>query len=556
MLGAELIARMLEAAGVEQFFGVTGGANLDVVQALGPTRLRYTLVRHEQVAATMADGYARVSGRPAVAMGQVTGGALNLLNGVAIAHRDGVPLIALTANEPFERLQREAWQTLDVVPIYQPVTKWSRRVTQPTEIPHLVFGALARCVSGAPGAVHLDLCRNVTRAEVDEPTTTRAMRHAETLRPLLVPADRPRPSDKSLDRAAELLAVARRPVLLAGGGATWSEAGPQVQSLAERIGAAVLLSNTARGLVREDHPACLGPAGRFGTPSADRALREADVVLSVGSRLSDLTTRNWSLISPEARVVHLNVVADELARQFPLDVALIGDARTGLEALLERVAPPAEPLLTERRRWVAGLKEAYERDLAAFFEVRSEATVLPHELALAVRRAFPEQAVFTHGAGIHPTWTSRLPVQQPRTYLKAMGSASMGFAFPAALGAKLARPDLPVVALVGDGDFMMVCQDLETAVRERLNVVVVIFNNFGLIAEKIRGSHLDPSVRGADFGNPDFSRFAETFGAAGRRVERPDQLDDAVAWAAGQERPVLLDVMVDRDAEPMWLVQA
>lgn len=556
MQGAELIARVLETAGIQHLFGVAGSSNLDILQTIGATRLRYVSVRHEQVAASMADGYARVGGRPGVAMGQVTGGATNLLTGVAIAYRDGVPLVVFTANESFERIQREAWQTLDVLPMYQPVTKWTRRITQPSEIPHLLFGALARCVSGAPGPVHLDLCRNVTRAEVDQATCDRALRLAEGLQPMLVPLERPRPSEESLDRAARLLAEGRRIAVAAGGGASWSGAGEQVLALAERLGAVVLLGFGARGLVDEEHPLCLGPAGRHGTPAADRALREADVILAVGSRLSDIWTRGWTSISPAARIIHLNVVAEEMARQFPMDVALVGDARAGLEALLERVEPPPAPVLDERRRWVAERKQEHDANFAEFYAPRSEERVLPPHVALAVRNTFPEDAIFTHGSGMHSHFGARLRARRPRTSLKSTGTGSMGFAFPAALGAKVRWPERSVVALVGDGDFAMVCQDLETAVRERLNVVVVVFNNFAYMAEKMRGGQLDPSVFGADHGNPDFALLAQAFGAAGRRIERGDEVEEALAWAARQNRPTVLDVIVDRTVQPLWMTQA
>ena len=536
MRGAELIVKGLEMAGISHGFSVVGSTVAAICDCIDRSQeMRYIPVRHEQVGASMADGFARVTRHPAVVLGHAAPGSANLVIGVVTAYRDSVPMIVISgSNETYRSNRTDLWQEFDALAVFKPITKWNARIERPEEIAFMLRNALVRAVSGRPGPVHLDVPIDIAEAEVDES-------QLDVLRivqdgPLMTPFSRSAAAPDAVEAACELLAKAERPAIMVGGGVLSSGAEMEVRELAELLMAPVVASQTSRGVMPEDHELGLGVSGQNGNRAAEQSVAEADVVLAVGSRLSDLQTKDWTLLPRDVRLIHINVDPDEVGRYYVPMVPMVADAKASLSAIIDGLRARNAGAAAGAAGRAAGLKQAWQADLDAYFEVTARDAIPAPLIARSVMRQRKRDTIFTYGAGGNTTHANRVPILEPRTHLKAIGSAAMGFGFPAALGAKLAFPERQVICMNGDGDFLMTAQDLETAVRVGLNPVVVIFNNMGLGFNRPHG-------------NPDWVRFAESFGATGVQARTAEELEGALAQAATSNKPVVIDAIQERPAQ-------
>lgn len=543
---AELVVQVLAEAGVKQVFGIGGDSVIALIDALARTPgIRYMPVCHEQVGASMADGYARVSGLPGVVLAHMGPGVCNLPIGLASAYRDSSPVIALTGVREKEKIGRDAWHEIDQLALLQPITKWRARITSADSAPRLTRIALTQAFGGRPGPVHLELPKDVARVQTD----------AEAGEPLklaaIQEASRVAPNPGLVAKACDLLLSADRPVILAGGGVLRSGASASLIAFAQLLAIPVATTNKGRSSLPEDHPLCVGPSGRYGTPFADKQIRQADVLLGLGCRFSDLSTRDWTLIPPHTKIIHVDIDPKELGRQYEEELSILGDAELFLHAAIAEArqrkrSQPSEGTLEAHPR-VRELVAGREAERSSFFEAsaHAEAPGKPHLLVKEIADTLAKDAIIALGSGMYSRFAGRLRVTAPRSYLKSVGLGAMGWAFPAALGAKLAEPSREVVALLGDGDFMMVMQDLETAVRENIAAIAIVFNDYGhaSIRELQRREH-DGRVVGSDYRSPPFHELARVMGALGARVTKPEEVKPALARLLASGKPAVLEISI------------
>jgi acetolactate synthase-1/2/3 large subunit len=543
MKAAKILVDTLVDLGITDIAGIIGSSIDDVIDALNDDRrIRYISVRHEQVAASMADGYARVSGKPMACIAHAGPGACNLMLGVASAFRDSVPMLIITGNTGSSRLGRDAWHELDVLALFRPITKSTVQVSRPAEISQVLRSSFATALDGRPGPVHIDIPQDMIAADLPSEKLTSGA-DAGTIWPSTRVI-----SDGVVAAIRQRLFAAKRPVILTGGGVASARAAFELKAVAEAFSMPVVTTETARGLVPEDHPLCLGIVGLYGNPGSNRALREADVILGVGCRFSEQATLGWKLIDPSTSIIQVNIDERELGKQFPIDVGVSTDARSFLAALLNAAPlPMASPIShASRIAWAKELQEMRAVDQREFFAKAVDATpIKPQRVIQEIINLAGRDSIFAVGQGNLTASCIRAPIYAPGQFLQSVGLGAMGFAFPAALGASLAAPAKTVFCLVGDGDFGMVMQDLDTAAREELKVIIVVFNNGGYGVNRIGQLARKREPYGVDFINPDFAELAKMYGLPGFRIERSEQLRLALEVALNSQRTVLLDVMID-----------
>jgi len=490
------------------------------------------LVRHEQVAAHAAVGYARATGRVGVCLATSGPGATNLITGLTDAYMDSIPVVAITAQVPTAVIGRDAFQEADVIGLTLPITKHSYLVRDPADLPAVLAEAFAVAASGRPGPVVVDVPRDVSQT----PLAATRGEPAPSRRP------GPRaPHPGQIAAAAALLREARRPVVYAGGGVISAGASAELTRLVDRTGLPVTVTLMGKGAIDEHHPRCLGMLGMPGTVYANYAVDAADVVLAVGVRFDDRVTGRLRDFAPQARFIHIDIDPAEIGKNKPAHVPIVADARAALAALADALPDPLplEPWWRQLGEWQARYPLRYRQ---------GDDVIKPQFVCETLARLTADRAVVVTDVGQHQMWAAQFcRPRAPRTFISSGGLGAMGFGFPAALGAQVARPEATVVALVGDGGFQMTMQDLITAVEWRLPVKVVVLNNgsLGMVRQwqeffyRQRYAHV--FLR-----NPDFARLAEVFGARGRSVRRPDEVEAALAWAlAVQDGPCVLDVHVD-----------
>lgn len=540
----EEVLAYLQRAGVRHFAGMVGSTTAPYVSTLAEASgVHYVPVRHEQVAAAIVDATARLTGRPGCLLTHGASGALAASLGAAAAAMDSTPMLWLSATQERAAMERGYWQTQDVLTPARGYAKWQARIERPDRAVEAVRRALRESVSGRPGLAQVDLPIDVSVADYDgapagEPEDVRA------------PLVRSAPAPAAVARTRELLAGAQQPVLLVGGGAVYADAGAELLRLAERLGMPVVTSPTSRGVVPEDHVLVLGASGILGYDPIGDAIREADLVLAIGSRLSDLQLARDQLLPSGVPIVQANISPEALGQDHDLALGVAADARLFAEALNAELDREPLDVPAARRDWTRRLDERYRDWREAWFDnAGTEGRIHPAEVVRAMHELLPTRTILTHGAGDHGFYGYMVPVADPGAHLVSARLGAMGCALGYAMGARLARPDQPVVACVGDGELMLQIGDLETMVREGLHAVVVVFNNFRLGSQRKRVEAYG-AVTGVDHTNPDFARLAELFGAAGRRVERPGEFADVLKDALGSQGPTVIDVLVDPDARP------
>lgn len=529
MNGAELLVETLAAEGVRQIYGIPGTTIMDILDALArQDTIRYLSVRHEQVAASMADGFSRASGELGACVASRGPGATNMATAIGNAFDESVPLLAIVGQVAHDIAERAAFEELDVVSLFRPITKWTVEIPSADRIPELLQRAIRLAVSGRPGPVMVSVPLDVLRAAA---TTAPQPR----FRP-----SRPRPAAEAIKAAARLLDAARRPTLLLGGGVASFD--KSVLALAEALGAPVVTTWSRKNRFPNDHSQFLGALGAGSFDSTETAVRDADVLVAMGCRFSEFTTKRWTLLPTECTLIHVDIDPGELGKVYVPAVGLHADA--GETATDLAAALGTQP---DRSGWLERLRASYVAEHELVVQDTPEG-VSSASLTAGLRTVLDRTpATLVVDAPSTGVWIQRhIDFTRPERHFASAGGA-MAWGFPAALGIQLARPDERVICLSGDGSFWMVAQDLETAVREQIPVVTVVANNFayGNTRDRQRTAH-GQRYYGVFYDNPDFAEFARLHGAHGERVTRPEGLVPAIERALAAGQPAVVDVVQDR----------
>jgi len=530
MKASDLFVRCLENEGVTHVFGLPGEENADFVLSLERSSIEFVLCRHEQAAAFMADAYGRLTGRAGVCMGTLGPGAANLVTGVADANMDRAPMVVITAQADTRRMHKESHQAMDVVGMFEPITKWARQVIHPGNIPEVVRKAFKLAQDEKPGACLIELPEDIAAMETGgSPIPAGRVR-------------RPTPDDEAVARAVELLRGARRPIVLAGNGVVRKRASEPLLALSRRAGLPVVNTFMGKGAIPWTDEHCLFTVGLQARDVVLCEIERSDAVFAVGYDLVEYPPRLWNT-GVEKRIVHVDFEPAEVDGDYRTDVEIVGDVASSLRVLRDALGD-GPPLFDIGER--SGVRDHMLADFREFAEDDSEGTIKPQKVLADVRAALGPDDVLLSDVGAHKMWIARhYQCERPNTCLISNGFCSMGFALPGALATAMVRPGRRVLAICGDGGVLMNIQDLETAVRLRLDVVIMIWEDggYGLIEWKQQthfGDHTDLA-----FGNPDWVRLAEAFSAGGLRVENARDLAPALEEAFAQQGPTLLAVPID-----------
>ena len=527
---SDLIVSCLEAEGVEYVFGIPGEENIWLVRSIQRShKIRYVLVRHEAAASFMADIYGRLTGRAAVCSGTLGPGAINLLLGTADAQTCSVPLVALSAQVALNRIFKESHQSVDLVAMFRPVTKWADTVPTPQAVPEMVRKAFQLAQTGRPGATYLAIPQDLE--ELDAPPGLAPMAPTGVSTPLS--------SDAGIARAAELIAAARHPIVVAGHGVARAGASAALCGFVEAANLPVATTFHGKGVISDDHPNALGPIGFMRHDYENFSFDQSDLIIAVGYELQEFDPIK---INPhcDKRVVHVHDLLQETDKAYRPVLNLIGEIGDSLKRLTARVTPRAS-LPADAQ----GARRMHEQELAhgaadASFPLK------PQRVIADIRKALGDEDVLLADTGAVKMWLARLyPTKAPNTCIISNGLSTMSFALPGALGAKLALPNRKVLAAMGDGSFLMLSQEIETARREKIPLAVLIWEDgsYGLIKWKMDLElHEHENV---DFTNPDFVKYAESFGAKGVRIAAAEELLPALQAALASDGVTVITCPVD-----------
>ncbi|MEK6978075.1 MAG: acetolactate synthase large subunit [Candidatus Hydrothermarchaeota archaeon] len=537
MSGAKAITRALELEKVEVIFGIPGGSTIPLYDAFYDSKMRKILMRHEQAAAHAADGYARAGGKVGVCSATSGPGATNLVTGIASAYLDSYPIVALTGQVARFFIGKDAFQEADTMGITMPITKHNFQLQSVEEIPSTIKMAFKIAKTGRPGPVLVDIPKDIQTKEADltfpediEIAGYRPTTHGHP---------------RQIKRAAEILLSARRPIILAGGGVIIANASKELHMLAELLGAPVATTLMGKGAFPEDHPMALGIIGMHGTKEGNHAINDADVILAVGCRFSDRTTGAINCFAPEAQIVHVDVDPAEIGKNVRTDLPVVGDARQVLKELVKLVGEKAP----KAKEWREKILE-YKREFQPFLD-HDDIPIKPQRVIKEIMSVLKADDIVTTEVGQCQIWAGHyLRIRKAGTFITSGGLGTMGFGFPAAIGAKVAKPDVNVIDIAGDGSFLMNCQELATVVEEEIPVVAAIFNNRYLgMVRQWQELFYKKRYSSVNLGNsPDFVKLAEAFGARGIRVERPGDIASAVREAFASGEPTVLDIQIDHEA--------
>jgi acetolactate synthase-1/2/3 large subunit len=554
LTGAQALIKSLELENVEVVFGLPGGCILPAYDPILDSPIRHILVRHEQGAGHMAEGYAHVTGRPGVAM--VTSGpaATNLVTPLCDAYMDSVPMVAITGQVGRAVIGTDGFQECDTVGITRSVTKHNELIMDPDEIPLLVRQAFHLATTGRPGPVLLDVPKDVLQAEMtwSWPTDNDVTASLPGYKPTL------NGHPRMIREAARLIAESRRPVIYAGGGILKSRAAEALRQLAELIQVPVVTTLMARGAFPDDHPLCLGMPGMHGNYTAITAMQQADLLIALGTRFDDRVTGRVVNFAPEAKVIHVDIDPAELGKIRRPDVPIVGDCRRVITELVRALQTTEQP---DRREWRSRLSGWQERFPLHYDPPANGDALKPQYVMEQLRDGAPEGTILASGVGQHQMWASQYwRFTEPYSWVNSGGLGTMGFCVPAAIGAKVGRPDRTVWAVDGDGCFQMTAQELVTASSERIPIKVAILNNayLGMVRqwqemfyqERYSEVYLSPDL-------PDYVKWAEAMGCVGFRVEAPEEVAPTIDKAnAIDDRPVVIDFRTDTQEKVFPMVPA
>jgi len=534
LTGAQIVCRTLVDAGVDVIFGYPGGAIMPFYHALPEyPQLRHVLVRHEQAAAHAADGYARASGRVGVCVATSGPGATNLVTGLAAAHMDSSPVVAITGQVARAMIGRDAFQETDVIGITLPVTKQSYLVQDVAELSAVVADALAVAQAGRPGPVVIDLPKDVQnqKAEYRAPEHPRAGARGQLQTPDASPG--------SVEEAARLIAEAQRPLMMVGHGVILAQAYDEVRTLAEKTGMPVITTLLGISAFPEGHPLHLGMPGMHGEVHVNRAIQHADVIVGIGLRFDDRVTGNIAAFAPRARIIHVDLDRSEIGRNVRVAVGLVGDAREVTRRLVDAVVPRS------CEHWVSEICGFHRPSRPA-----APQELTPDAILDAIHDASDGRCTIVTDVGQHQMWVAKLyPYRRPNTHITSGGLGAMGFAVPAAMGVHLARPTETVWAISGDGGFQMNMAEIATMIQERLTVKMAVFNNgyLGMVRQWQQFFH-GKRYSCTPIFSPDYVKLADAYGIPGWRVRTPSELTDVVARANAEPGPVLVEFVIAQEA--------
>ncbi|WP_435736504.1 acetolactate synthase large subunit [Cellulosimicrobium sp. PMB13] len=559
MTGAQSIVRSLEEVGAEVVFGIPGGAILPTYDPLmDSTRLRHILVRHEQGGGHAAQGYAHATGRVGVTMATSGPGATNLVTPIADANMDSIPLVAITGQVAAGAIGTDAFQEADIVGITLPITKHNFLVTDPDEIPRTIAEAFHIASTGRPGPVLVDIAKSAMQSQTTFSWPQDI--HLPGYHPVT------KPHSKQIKEAARLLASARRPVLYVGGGTVRANATAELRRLVDLSGAAVVTTLMARGAVPDTHPQNLGMPGMHGTVPAVAALQKADLIVALGARFDDRVTGKLSSFAPHAAIVHADIDPAEIGKNRDVDVPIVGDLKEVLADLvpeLEREhAAQGQPDLAAWWHQIDDWRETYPLG----YTEPDDGHLSPQHVISRLGEIAGPEALYVAGVGQHQMWAAQfIRYEHPRTWLNSGGLGTMGFSIPAAMGAKVGRPDATVWAIDGDGCFQMTNQELATCTINEIPIKVALINNssLGMVRQwqtlfyDKRYSNTDLHTGHGTARVPDFVKLADAYGCEGIRVESAGDVDAAIRRAMEiDDRPVVIDFNVSRDAMVWPMVAA
>jgi len=540
--GAKALVKSLEDEGVEVIFGIPGGAILPVYDALHDSSIRHILVRHEQCAAHAADGYARASGRVGVCMATSGPGATNLVTGIATAYMDSSPIVAITGQVARHMIGRDAFQEADIIGITTPITKYSFQIQSAEEVPRVVKEAFYLATEGRPAPVLIDFPVDVQREEAEMDFDAKISPHLNKV------VKEPHPLQ--VKRAAEILLNAERPVILAGGGVILSNASEELRALAELLMIPVTVTLMGKGAFPENHPLYIGRIGMHGSAAANKLIMEADVILAVGTRFSDRSTGRFDAFARDATLIHVDIDAAEIGKNIKPEIPIVADAKHALKAIYEAAKELARK--RDSSTWLQRVKEVKESLEKTGQNSADELS--PKNLIREIRRLLPADGIVTTGVGRNQMWASLyLEVYHPRTFITSGGLGTMGFGLPAALGAKVAKPNSIVVDIDGDGSFLMTERELATSIAENIPIIAVILNDGWLGMVK----YWQDLFYGRRYcatclkrGIPDFVKLAEAYGANAARPQSLEEFSKAFKEAMSSDRTTVIDVWINPD-EPV-----
>jgi acetolactate synthase I/II/III large subunit len=540
--GAKILIEGLQREGVETIFGYPGGVVLPIYDELYNAPIRHILVRHEQAAAHAADGFARASGRVGVCLATSGPGACNLVTGIATAYMDSVPIVALTGQVPTNLLGNDAFQEADISGITMPVTKHSYLVKDAREISRVVREAFYIARTGRPGPVLIDIPKDVSTNQVEDkplegPVTLRG--YQPTVKG----------HTRQIDKALALLEAAERPVIYAGGGIIASEASAELLELAERFMIPVTTTLMGIGCIPCDHPLNLGMLGMHGTEYANFAITESDLLLAIGVRFDDRVTGKVSTFAPQAKIIHIDVDPAEIGKNKPVDVPIVGDARAILQAMLHKAKKGS------RENWIGKVRAWKKKHPLRY---REDGKLRPQFIIKELSDLLKGEGIIVSEVGQNQMWTAQwYCFRRPRSWITSGGLGTMGYGFPAAMGAHFARPDETVFDIAGDGSFQMNIQELGTVAANNIPVKVAILNNRFLgMVRQWQELFYDRRYSYTELPPVDFVKIAAAYGVDGMQVDSPDGVREALSAAIDTDGPFVLDFRIEREENVFPMVPA
>ena len=553
MTGAQSLIRSLELAGVDVMFGIPGGAILPAYDPIYDSKIRHILVRHEQGAGHAATGYAQATGRVGTCIATSGPGATNLVTPIADAQMDSVPMVAITGQVPSSAIGTDAFQEADIRGITMPITKHNYLVTRAIDIPRAIAQAYHIAASGRPGAVLVDVAKDALQERVN----------FQWPKDIDLPGyrDHSQPVSQAIKDAAALIAQSVRPVLYVGGGVIKANGHKELLALAELVGAPVVTTLMARGAFPDSHRLHVGMPGMHGTVAAVTSLQKADLLITLGARFDDRVTGKLSTFAPNAKVIHADIDPAEIGKNRHADVPVVGDVRLTMAQLLPALKAEfakSQPDLTAWWKQVDGWRTTYP----VGYDMPNDGSLSPQYVIERLGKISDPDTIYTAGVGQHQMWASQfISYEKPRTWLNSGGLGTMGYAVPAAMGAKVGAPNTTVWAIDGDGCFQMTNQELVTCAINNIPIKVALINNesLGMVRQwqtlfyNQRYSNTDLHSKRV----PDFAKLAEAMGCVGLRCERPEDVDKTIEAAmAINDQPVVVDFNVFRDAMVWPMVAA
>ncbi|WP_455645962.1 biosynthetic-type acetolactate synthase large subunit [Methanosphaera sp.] len=532
MKGSELLIEKLKENGIHTIFGYPGGVLLPFYDALCESDINHILVRHEQAAVHAADGYARASGEVGVCLATSGPGATNITTGIATAHMDSSPIVALTGQVATELIGKDVFQEVDTIGITMPISKHSYQPHTADKISESVDKAFYIASTGRPGPVIIDLPNNALKEEIDLNDI-----NPNTITPGYKPTTKGHP--KQIKKAIELINESKKPLILAGGGAILSNSSQELVKFATLTNIPIATTLMGKGVISEDHPLSLGMIGMHGIASTNIALTECDCLIAIGCRFSDRSVSNIAEFAKNAKKIQIDVDPAEIGKTIKIDVPIVGDAKITLTELIKKVEVPDRTLWTKH---LTQIKQENEENISY-----TNIPLKPQQTIKEIMEAVTPETIITTDVGQNQMWMAHYyKTKNPRTFISSGGLGTMGFGLPAAIGAQVAKPEENVLSIVGDGGFQMVSQELATIKENDLPIVTCILNNryLGMVTQlqRLFNKHVYATKLTA---TPDFVKLAESYGIKGERVEKPGELKETIENALKSREATVIDVVID-----------